>query len=117
MPDALGTSLGRVSREDALKILGSHRGEEVATWLELPDGTRTMGARGALVPSPGREALYEVTDEGIVSLSLPTDCEVERYERGMRVATASAALIVHWPSVATGSMGRYTTPPADEGAP
>lgn len=116
MPEVLGTSLGRVSREDALKILGSHRGEEVATWLELPDGTRTMAASGALVPSPRRGALYEVA-EGIVSLSLPADCEVERYERGMRVATASAALIIHWPSDTTGSMRSDATPPADQGAP
>ncbi len=101
MADVLGTYLGDVSREEALKLLMDHRGQEVATWLELPDGTRVMGARGALDPSPGHEALYEVTDDGTVSLELPTDCEVGRYERGMRVATADVALVVAWRSVAT----------------
>jgi hypothetical protein len=99
--DVLGSYLGRVPREHALAILGKHRGEEVATWLELADGRAVMGASGVLDPSAGPEALYEVTDDGIVSFGLPTDCEVEQYEKGMRVATASVALIVRWQSVPT----------------
>ena len=92
----LGTHLGRVSREDALKILWDRRGEEVATWLERPDGAAAMGATGALLPSPVRQAIYEVNDDGTVSFGLPTECEVEHYERGLRVATTSVTLVVRW---------------------